>query len=200
MKTMFGLLLVLVLSGSAAVAQGLCVGCTTGNGVTSQQLSPNGLAPQRHAVAGTPRYCQSTAPYCLEADSAASRLTLYRSGVGVIAWDVIMRDPGRVLRGYISEIDYDPSWCPPASVRRKFPNLPAGCLPPRHPLNAMGEVKILMNGDFAGTAIRIHDTRGFGSQWPNEDSAGCVRVLNLKQEVLPRISFGRNGAVEVIFF
>jgi murein L,D-transpeptidase YcbB/YkuD len=64
----------------------------------------------------------------------------------------------------------------------------------------MGNVKISMNGDFAGTAIRIHDTRGFGPQWPNEDSSGCVRVLNLDTELLPRINYGRSGAIEVVFF
>lgn len=102
------------------------------------------------------------------------------------------------MRGYIGQVMLDPSWCPTASVRARFPGLPAGCLPPGHPQNAMGDVKITLTGDFTGTAIRIHDTPGFGSQWPNEDSSGCVRVLNLRSELLPRIEHGR-VPVEVVF-
>jgi L,D-transpeptidase catalytic domain len=157
-------------------------------------------SPKRHAAdSKLASFCLSDATYCLVADSKQNRLHLFQGGEGVMAWDVIMLPPGRVLRGYITQIDLNPSWCPPASVRRKFPNLPAGCLPPGHRLNAMGEVKIIMNGDFEGTAIRIHDTRAFGSDWPNEDSSGCVRVLNLKSEVLPKIGHGREGQVEVVF-
>jgi hypothetical protein len=144
-------------------------------------------------------YCQSDAPFCLVADSKARRLNLFRDGRGVKAWDIIMLPPGGVMRGFISEIDLNPSWCPTKSVRRKFPGLPAGCLPPGHPKNAMGDAKIIMDGDFEGTAIRIHDTAAFGDDWPNEDSSGCVRVLDLKKTVLPEIGHGREGRVEVVF-
>jgi lipoprotein-anchoring transpeptidase ErfK/SrfK len=162
--------------------------------------SAGGSSPRRHAADATlVSFCQSGAPYCLVADSKQNRLHLFEGGEGIMSWDVIMLPPGRVMRGFITEIDLNPSWCPTASVRRKFPNLPAGCLPPGHPKNAMGEVKIIMNGDFEGTAIRIHDTRAFGGDWYNEDSSGCVRVLNLKTEVLPEIGHGREGRVEVVF-
>lgn len=182
-------------------AQAVCIGCTDGSAaVQAPGASGGGGAPQRRMadvkVAGS---CVTDAPYCLVADSRTNVLSLFQNKQGVAAWDIIMLPPGGVKRGYIDQVILDPDWCPTASVRRKFPDLPKGCLPPGHPQNAMGEVKITLSGDFAGTAIRIHDTRGFGSDWPNEDSAGCVRVLNLKSEVLPQIGFGKNGSVEVVF-
>ena len=184
---------------SAGYAQSTCIGCTFSPAASAPAASQRS-APQRYAVTAAPRHCRTNARYCLEADSGQRRLSLYENGRGVIAWDIIMQSPGRVMRGQVIDIDLSPSWCPTPSIRRAYPDLPPGCLPPGHPQNAMGEVKISMNGDFAGTAIRIHDTRGFGPEWPNEDSAGCVRVLRLKSELLPRIGYGRAGAVEVVFF
>lgn len=182
-------------------AQAVCIGCTDGPAVVGNPgASGGGDAPQRRAAdAKVASSCVTDAPYCLVADSKTNILSLFQNKKGVTAWDIIMLPPGRVMRGYIDQVILDPSWCPTASVRRKFPNLPGGCLPPGHPQNAMGDVKITLSGDFAGTAIRIHDTRGFGSDWPNEDSAGCVRVLNLRSEVLPRIGGGKNVSVEVVF-
>lgn len=189
--------------GRMATAEVLFTG-TGEKEVVAAPSVPNGLSvkppPRTHAAdPALARFCQTGAAYCLVADSKQNRLNLYENGQGIEAWDVIMLPPGRVMRGLITEIDLNPSWCPTASVRRKFPNLPGGCLPPGHPQNAMGDVKILMDGDFAGTAIRIHDTRGFGANWPNEDSSGCVRVLNLKSRVLPKIGHGEKGQVEVVF-
>ena len=189
--------------GQMATAEVLFTG-TGGKEVVAAPSVPSGAVAKPPPRTHIPdpelaRFCLTDAPYCLVADSKQNRLNLYENGQGIEAWDVIMLPLGRVMRGSITEIDLNPSWCPPDSVRRKFPNLPAGCLPPGHSQNAMGDVKILMDGDFAGTAIRIHDTRGFGSNWPNEDSSGCVRVLNLKTEVLPKIGHGRNGSVEVVF-
>lgn len=184
-------------------AEVLCMNCGPVQSTEQPQVQPipRGIAPRRHIVTGQiPQMCRTSAPYCLEANSSTRKLTLYENGQGVIAWDIIMLPPGRVLRGQIEDVILNPTWCPTASVRRRNPGLPAGCLPPGHRQNAMGEVKITLNGDFAGTAIRIHDTRGFGASWPNEDSAGCVRVLNLKAELLPRIGNGRSGTVEVVFF
>lgn len=191
-----------LLFSTGVQAQAVCIGCTDGKAAVAPPAtsSGGGGAPKRRAADSlVASLCVTSAPYCLVADSRSNVLSLFQNGTGVAAWDIIMLPPGGVRRGYIDEIILDPSWCPPASVRRKFPNLPSGCLPPGHPQNAMGDVKITMSGDFAGTAIRIHDTRGFGSNWPNEDSAGCVRVLNLKSEVLPRIGFGKKGSVEVVF-
>lgn len=190
--------------GQMVAAEVLFNGIGVNEVVSTPSSGASGMAakppPRRHmADPVLAQLCQTEASFCLVADSKKNRLHLFEGREGVKAWDVIMLPPGRVMRGFITEIDLNPSWCPPASVRRKFPNLPAGCLPPGHRLNAMGEVKIIMDGDFSGTAIRIHDTRGFGSNWPNEDSAGCVRVLNLKTEVLPLIDHGKAGRIEVVF-
>ena len=179
-------------------AQAACIGCT--NAVSSQGITAasNGSPKRSAASVQDAKFCRTSAPYCLVANARTRKLSLYNNRRGVIAWDIIMRSPGRVMRGYIDRIILNPLWCPPASVRRKYPGLPKGCIPPGHPQNAMGDVKITLSGDFAGTAIRIHDTRGFGPSWPNEDSSGCVRVLNLRKELLPRIAYGK-ARVEVVF-
>ena len=200
-------LLCLLCSAVSVRADSVCINCNSGANAL-QSLVPNlsaaapsaTFAPRSYAITGAPRYCNTSATYCLEADSTTRRLSLYQNGQGVKAWDIIMLPPGRVMRGFIDEIIYHPTWCPTASLRARYPGLPAGCLPPGHPQNAMGDVKITLSGDFAGTAIRIHDTRGFGREWTNEDSSGCVRVLNLETEVIPLIGGGRGGAVEVVFF
>jgi len=191
---------ILFLCATAVHAEGICIGCTNNVGSTAAGDSAfvaDG-APQRGAaVVADRRFCQTSAPYCLVANAQLRKLSLFHNGQGVISWDIIMLPPGRVMRGRIAEVILNPSWCPTASLRRRY-DLPAGCIPPGHPQNAMGDVKITLSGDFAGTAIRIHDTPGFGSQWPNEDSSGCVRVLNLRAELLPRIQQGR-VPVEVVF-
>ena len=208
-KTIVMLIGLLVLLGGVprAWADSVCINCNSGVNAL-QSLAPNlsaaapsaTFAPQSYAITGAPQHCNTAAPFCLEADSTTRRLSLYQNGQGVKAWDIIMQSPGRVMRGFIDEIIYNPTWCPTASLRARYPGLPAGCLPPGHPQNAMGDVKITLSGDFTGTAIRIHDTRGFGLEWTNEDSSGCVRVLNLETEVIPLIGGGRSGAVEVVFF
>lgn len=192
----------LFLLAAPAAAEGVCIGCTeitNSSALSSNGIFENTAAPSRGAAVASDRtFCRTSAEYCLVANSQRRTLSLFRSGQGVISWDIIMLRPDRVRRGFIGEIILDPSWCPTASVRAKYPDLPSGCLPPGHPQNAMGDIKITLTGDFAGTAIRIHDTPGFGSQWTNEDSSGCVRVLNLRRELMPRIQNGR-VPVEVIF-
>lgn len=88
--------------------------------------------------------------------------------------------PKDVVRGIVTKIDKNPTWCPTPSIRRAITGLPAGCLPPGHKDNAMGAIKFEIKWDTPGwELVRLHGTEGYplGDFW-NEETFGCTRLLN----------------------
>jgi hypothetical protein len=88
--------------------------------------------------------------------------------------------PKEVVRGRVTKIDENPSWCPTLNARKLYKNLPRGCLPPGHPLNAMGKVKFIIDWEVPNFAeIRLHGSKGLpeGEFW-KIDTLGCTSLEN----------------------
>ncbi len=88
--------------------------------------------------------------------------------------------PMDVVRGIVTKIDTNPTWCPTPNIRRTMTHLPPGCLPPGHKDNAMGAVKFEIVWNVKGWELhRVHGTDGYplGDFW-NEETFGCTRLLN----------------------
>ncbi|KXJ99810.1 MAG: hypothetical protein UZ19_OD1000310 [Parcubacteria bacterium OLB19] len=88
--------------------------------------------------------------------------------------------PKDVVRGVVTKIDKNPTWCPTPNIRTVYKHLPAGCLPPGHKDNAMGAIKFEIKWDTPNwELVRLHGTGGYprGSFWDKE-TFGCTRLLN----------------------
>lgn len=115
-------------------------------------------------------------------------LELFRLGYfnyePVIGYAVVTPSPDNlpkdVVRGKVTRIVVNPTWCPTPNIRKVHKHLPPGCLPPGHKDNAMGSVKFEIKWDAPGWNLhRIHGTEGYplGDFW-NEKTFGCTRLLN----------------------
>ena len=88
--------------------------------------------------------------------------------------------PKNVVRGIVTRIDKNPTWCPTPKIRKVNKHLPAGCLPPGHKDNAMGAIKFEIKWDTPNwELVRLHGTEGYplGDFW-NEETFGCTRLIN----------------------
>lgn len=133
----------------------------------------------------------SIAAHVLVSNYSTKELVYYRktktgSYEPIIGYAVVTPKPEELptaqVRGKVTRIIRDPSWCPGPKARKKDPTLPAGCLPPGHKDNAMGAAKMVIKwqGVKGFTAIHIHGTGGYstdGAFW-NEDTLGCTRLLD----------------------
>ena len=134
---------------------------------------------------------KSTAAHVLISNYTTKELLYYRrtatgSYEPVIGYAVVTPKPEELpkaeVRGMVTRIDTKPTWCPGNEARKKYPKLPAGCLPFGHADNAMGVAKIVINWqEVKGfTAIHFHGTSGYstdGAFW-NVDTLGCTRLLD----------------------
>lgn len=134
---------------------------------------------------------KSMAAHVLISNYSTKELLYYRktktgSYEPIIGYAVVTPKPEELplaqVRGKVTRIETKPTWCPGPQGRKKDPTLPAGCLPPGHPQNAMGAAKIVINWqgvkDFVG--IHIHGAEGYstnGAFW-NEETLGCTRLEN----------------------
>jgi hypothetical protein len=100
--------------------------------------------------------------------------------------------PGDRVYGTLRFIDRNPTWTPTRSAYRKHPELAAklratgkSYFPPRHPDNAMGEAKLLIDWQVPASlrkywvARHFHGSAGYapGTFW-DDTTLGCVRLLN----------------------
>jgi len=199
--------------------------------IARQTPVPTQAVPATRALAGG-RYVPATPPVkcrfdrsreCIEVDVTNNTLHLYRlddqgDPVGVMGYLVIAPDPatipGGLRRGYLERVEYDPVWCPTPTIRRAYterrqtdpsvPLLPSGCVPAGDPRNAMGDAKYVISG-FG--PIRIHGTKGYGANWADETTFGCVRLWNdwdkhnaEPEGILELASLHAPKGVEVVFF
>lgn len=132
---------------------------------------------------------KSTAAHVLISNYTTKELLYYRrtktgSYEPVIGYAVVTPKPEELpdpeVRGQVTRIDTKPVWCPGKEARKKYPKLPAGCLPFGHKDNAMGAAKfeIKWQGVKGWDAIRIHGAIGYsmdGAFW-NEETLGCTRL------------------------
>lgn len=132
---------------------------------------------------------KSTAAHVLVSNYATKELLYYRktktgSYDQVIGYAVVTPRPEELplaqVRGKVTRIDTKPTWCPGKEARKKYPKLPASCLPFGHPDNAMGSAKfeIAWQGVKGFETIRIHGAIGYsldGAFW-NEETLGCTRL------------------------
>lgn len=137
----------------------------------------------------TAMLAKSTAAHVLISNYSTKELLYYRrtksgSYEPMIGYAVVTPKPEELpkaqVRGKVTRINVNPSWCPGPEARKKTPTLPAGCLPPGHKENAMGVAKfeIAWQGVKGFDAIRIHGASGYsldGAFW-NEDTLGCTRL------------------------
>lgn len=94
--------------------------------------------------------------------------------------------PKDVVRGKVRTIDTKPTWCPTANIRRAYPDLPPGCLPFGHEMNAMGIAKFEIDWEVSGWEyIRLHGTSGYaeGDFW-SVPTFGCTRLKNEQMQEL----------------
>lgn len=94
--------------------------------------------------------------------------------------------PKNVVRGMVTKIDTKPTWCPTQNIRREYPNLPNGCLPFGHKLNAMGVAKFEIKWEVPNwELVRLHGTGGYaeGNFWEHK-TFGCTR---LKDELILKL-------------
>lgn len=94
--------------------------------------------------------------------------------------------PKDLVRGRVFNIDTKPTWCPTSNIRRAYPDLPEGCLPHGHEMNAMGDTKFEINWEVSGwEAVRLHETGGYaeGDFW-SVSTFGCTR---LKKELMQKL-------------
>lgn len=103
------------------------------------------------------------------------------------------------LNGKVTAVDFAPYWYPTEGIRKDFlerkgEELPAA-IPPGHPLNAMGAVKIKVVFDKKeGRPIRIHGTNDQSSVGKRV-SRGCIRLRNTDALALAKTVFGQSTRV-----
>jgi hypothetical protein len=93
--------------------------------------------------------------------------------------------PSVVVEGVVTQIDTAPWWCPTPNIRKKYPDLPKGCLPPGHKENAMGIAKFIIDWQLPKalkaewSTIRLHGATGYppGDFW-GEETFGCTRLVD----------------------
>jgi len=91
--------------------------------------------------------------------------------------------PQAIVVGQVTHIDTKPRWCPTPNIRKKYPDLPRGCLPFGHKDNAMGAAKFMIDWQLpkalkaSWSTIRLHGASGYpsGSFW-GEETFGCTRL------------------------
>lgn len=132
---------------------------------------------------------EANQPHVLIVDYATKELAYYRQQTDgvyapIVGYAVVTplssSLPRDVVRGRVQRINTAPTWCPTVNIRRAHPELPAGCVPYGHPLNAMGEVKFEIDWDVPNfSAVRLHGTTGYpeGNFW-EEETFGCTRLTN----------------------
>ena len=153
---------------------------------------------------------KSTAAHVLVSNYSTKELSYYRrtktgSYEPVIGYAVVTPRPEELpstqVRGKVTRIDLKPTWCPGKEARKKYPKLPAGCLPFGHVDNMMGAAKfeIKWQGVRGWDAIRIHGASGYsgtGAFWDDE-TLGCTRLQN--DAILALVDFlGREAVKEGI--
>lgn len=112
--------------------------------------------------------------------------------------------PSNMVEGVVIEIDNAPWWCPTPNVRKKYPDLPKGCLPPGHKDNAMGVAKFIIDWHLPKahkaewSTIRLHGAPGYppGDFW-GEETFGCTRLIDSAIKNLTK-ELGPNAAKEGI--
>ena len=102
------------------------------------------------------------------------RLYLVTNGGEAIRYTIAVGKAGKQWRGvkYVEEMQVDPAWSPPASVKRDNPRLP-DVIPGGSPRNPMGVAAMTL----AGGEYAIHGTNVPGSIG-GFVSYGCIRMLN----------------------
>jgi hypothetical protein len=121
---------------------------------------------------------------------------------GMLGFAVITPKPREIPQpevvGRVRRIDQTPQWCPTDTIRRAKPELPAGCLPYRHPKNPMGTAKFLIDWPIASWQyVRLHGHKTYPSNWQSVDTFGCVRLLDPAMEELI-VTMGANAVSEGI--
>lgn len=146
-----------------------------------------------------PKKC-GRSKYCLVANASTSVLSVYINRRLAYAYPVVMQNTLEERWGNVTQIDLEPTWCVgqidvalSADEQRLEESLygyflrkggdPSdldenNCLAFGHPLNPMGDIKYHINGDFAGTGIRIHGTPGYPEAFEETETFGCVRLMN----------------------
>lgn len=135
----------------------------------------------------------ATAVHTIFVDYSTKKLTYYYKWtlgtVPVIGYAVVTPDPDflpvEVIRGKVTAIDANPWWCPTPNIRKERPELPPGCLPPGHELNAMGIAKFIIDWQVPvglkdeWSTIRLHGSGGYppGEFW-KIPTFGCTNLLN----------------------
>lgn len=111
-------------------------------------------------------------------------LEYYKKGKPISGYAVVTPDASYLpvgkneVLGRVRQIIKDPSWCPTANIRKKYPDLPKGCIPPRHLENAMGAFKFMISWrEVRGwEAVRLHGANGYPQNFLDEETSGCVRL------------------------
>lgn len=103
------------------------------------------------------------------------RLYLVTHGGQAIAYSIAVGKAGKQWRGvkYVEEMQVDPAWSPPASVRRDNPRLP-DVIPGGSPRNPMGARVIGLGpgGEYAIHGTNMPGTIGTAASY------GCFRMHN----------------------
>ena len=103
------------------------------------------------------------------------RLYLVTGGGEAIAYTIAVGKAGKQWRGvkYVEEMQVDPAWSPPASVRRDKPSLP-DVIPGGSPRNPMGARVIGLGpgGEYAIHGTNMPGTIGTAASY------GCFRMHN----------------------
>lgn len=93
--------------------------------------------------------------------------------------------PNAVVEGKVTSIDTKPTWCPTPNIRKKYPDLPAGCLPFGHPENAMGAAKFMIDWQLPKalkaewSTVRLHGVSGYPSAKIGVlETFGCTGLQN----------------------
>ena len=151
-------------------------------------------------------------PHHIEISFVRKELAYYRNGVPVLGYKVVTPRSTRLRRGRVVAIESNPQWCVGGTSLRQYfyenggtaDMLRGGCLPGGHPLNPMGNYKFLMDGGFAGTAIRLHGTRSYDFDYQEVETLGCVRLMNGSPGIDGLVAqLGPNAVhegIEMVFF
>jgi len=123
-------------------------------------------------------------PHVILVNYTEKTLEYYKGGEPVLGYAVVTPDasflPAEEVWGQVQRIVKNPIWCPTANIRKKYPDLPKGCIPPQHKENAMGAIKfeISWQGVKGWDTIRLHGANGYPQNFFAEETSGCVRLQN----------------------
>jgi lipoprotein-anchoring transpeptidase ErfK/SrfK len=152
-------------------------------------LAGRPLAARELVEAPDPRFLPGT----IVIRTAERRLYFVHAPGTAIRYQIAVGKAGKQWRGlkYVEEMQVDPAWSPPASVKRDNPNLP-DVIPGGSPRNPMGARVIGLGpgGEYAIHGTNMPKTVGTAASY------GCFRMHN--EDVIDLYARVRMGAPVVV--